>query len=297
MNKPDILVIDDEPHNLRALKLDLEDSGYTVITAEDGIDGWEQLHKHLDGLKVILLDRMMPNMDGMEFMKKFKQDENVSNIPVIMQTAAAQKEQVVQGIEAGVYYYLTKPYEKEMMLSIVQAAITEFRQHTRLREDAQVFKSKLNLVKDCHFELSKIEEVDPLATFLAQFSPRPEDAVFGIAQMLINALEHGNLGITYDEKTALNNNGSWLEEVKRRQYLPENANKKVHIKYTRGDKDIALVIRDEGQGFKWHDYMEISPERATHSNGRGIALSRLISFSALDYVGCGNEVHCRILLN
>jgi DNA-binding response OmpR family regulator len=130
-----ILIIDDDVNNIEILKTDLEDEGYNILTGEDGVVGWNVLQEHKDEIGVILLDRMMPNMNGMEFMAKLKADEAVSQKPVIMQTAAAEKSQVIEGIRAGVYYYLTKPYEYDVMLSIVRAAINDYGDLTRLRQD------------------------------------------------------------------------------------------------------------------------------------------------------------------
>lgn len=289
-----LLAVDDEPNNLRALKLDLEDSGYRVLTASDGVEAWDTLHKNSGIIKTILLDRMMPNMNGMEFMAKIKADRIVSGIPVIMQTAAAEKEQVVEGIKAGVYYYLTKPYDKDVMLSVVFAAVSDYANYSRLRNDIKKFTRKLNLVKEARFEARTLDDAQYLSTFLAQFFPTPENVVFGISELLTNAIEHGNLGISYEEKTDLNKTGSWHAEIERRLMLPENASKAALISYISEGGQIKLSIKDQGHGFNWLDYMEISPERAVHNHGRGIALSKMMSFDHMEYVGNGNEVICRV---
>jgi hypothetical protein len=289
-----VLAIDDEPNNLRALRLDLEDEGYQVLTAIDGVDGWRVLQENAAHIHVILLDRMMPNRNGIEFMQLLKTDPKVASIPVIMQTAAAEKEQVVEGIQAGVYYYMTKPYEKEILLSIVNAALEDRQKYLQLREELQLFKSKLRLVRDSYFEVHDMHDAHYFSTFISQFFPDPQRVLFGINELLINAIEHGNLGITYDEKSLLNKSGKLIEEIERRQNLAENADKNVLIRYTRQPHQILLFIKDCGPGFDWQNYMEISPERATHSHGRGIALSRMMSFDQMEYMGCGNEVMCQI---
>lgn len=289
-----ILLVDDEPNNLRALKLDLEDTGYTLVTAQDGQQAWDMLPDITD-LTAIMLDRMMPRMDGMQFMKQIKHSTAYSNIPVIMQTAAAEKEQVAEGIQAGVFYYLTKPYDKQVMLSVLEASIKDSERYRELRNNLKYFRSKLKLVRSSLFEVRTLEEAEYLATFLSQYFPDPERVVLGISELTFNALEHGNLGITYDEKTRLNNENRWESEIKRRQALPENKDKCVVIEFLKGDSAIELRIRDEGNGFNWEEYLEVSPERATHNHGRGIAMSRLMSFDEMQYIGCGNEVVCTVM--
>jgi CheY-like chemotaxis protein len=286
-----VLVVDDDENNLRILRLDLEDK-YDIILARNGLEAWETLEKNAERIKIILLDRMMPKINGLEFMAKLRANEEYFRIPVIMQTAAAAPEQVAEGIRAGVYYYLTKPYEKDVMLSLVDAAAEDYANYSQLRYDVREFRSKLYLVKNSSFELHTLEEARYLATFLAQFYPQPEYVIFGISEMLINAIEHGNLGITYDEKSELNRNATWKEEVERRLKLPENARKRVFVDYAKRDDLITLLIRDEGEGFDWNDYMEISPERVTHNHGRGIAISARSCFDKIEYHGRGNEVLC-----
>lgn len=292
-----ILIVDDEPNNLRALQLDLEDTGYSILTANDGVEGWEILERENTKVTAILLDRMMPRMDGIQFMKKLKATPDFTNIPVIMQTAAAEKEQVAQGIQAGVYYYLTKPYDKEVMLSVLSAAVNDYGHYSELRKSLRQFKNKLSLIRNSVFEIKTLADTEYLATFLSQFFPDPERVIFGLSELTVNAVEHGNLNITYDEKTELNKTGQWETEVLRRQALPENVNKTVIIDYKKTDTEIELRIRDEGKGFNWQEYLDISPIRATDNHGRGIALSKLMSFDVLQYIGCGNEVVCKVWLN
>jgi CheY-like chemotaxis protein len=104
--------------------LDLEEEGFEVIRAEDGIAALARLKEHPD-IDVIVLDRMMPNMNGIQVTKELKGNPLYNTIPIVMQTAAGQSQQVEEGLQAGVYYYLIKPYNVEMLLSIVRNALKE----------------------------------------------------------------------------------------------------------------------------------------------------------------------------
>jgi CheY-like chemotaxis protein len=291
-----VLIVDDDPNNIEILTTDLEDEGYTILTASDGVEGWEVLQAHKDAIGCILLDRMMPNMDGMEYIAKLKADASVARKPVIMQTAAAEHSQVAEGIRAGVYYYLTKPYEVEVMLSVVRAAITDYADYSSLLQELEQFKRKLHLIRESTFEVYTLEDVRYLSTFLANHYPDPGRIILGLSEMLTNAIEHGNLGITYEEKSALLKGNRWEDEVIRRQALPEYAGRKVTVHFKREQDHIDLTITDEGDGFEWDEYMNISPDRATHSHGRGIALSNMMSFDSIDYQGKGNQVLCRVAM-
>lgn len=287
-----ILIVDDDVNNVEILKLDLEDSDYEILTGCDGIEGWEVLQQNKNNICAILLDRMMPNMDGMEFMAKLKADPSVAQKPVIMQTAAAEKSQVAEGIQAGVYYYLTKPYDVEVMQSVVSAAISDYIDYEELQKEIRQNTHK-HLIKESRFEVKSLDDARVLATTLANFYPDSQRVVFGISELLINAIEHGNLGITYSDKSRLNKESRWDQEVARLLDLAEHKSKKVLVHFKRTDDSITLTITDEGDGFEWRQYLEIDPDRATHSHGRGIALSKIMSFDSIEYQGTGNQVVCK----
>ena len=291
-----ILVIDDDPNNVDIMEIYLEEGNYKVFTASDGVEGWDQLQQHKSEIRTILLDRMMPNMNGMQFMEKLKADDSVNNIPVIMQTAAAEKQQVTEGITAGVYYYLTKPYNEGVMLSIVRAAISSYADYSSLRKEISEHKSKLHLIKESFFEVVTLDDAKYLSTFIANLYPDPDRVIMGLAELLINAIEHGNLGISYQEKTLLMMENIWEQEIQRRLVLAENQDKKVLVHFKKESTSIYLHIKDQGKGFDWLQYLEIDPDRATHNHGRGVALAKMISFDSLEYQGCGNEVVCTINL-
>lgn len=287
-----LLAIDDEPKNLKLIRMYLADTDYTVLTANNGAEGWKVLTEASPPIDVILLDRMMPVMDGMAFMLKLRAHPDFAHLPVIMQTAAAETNQVAEGIRTGVFYYLTKPYDGEVLLSIVQSALQHLGAHSELRTEVRKYKRMLGLISKSDFIFQTLEEAHDLTIFLANFFPDPERMVLGISELLINAVEHGNLGITYEEKSLLNKNGRWEEEIQRRLNLPENVNKRVRVRYEKKAEDITLTIRDEGRGFEWHRYLDMDPDRATDTHGRGIAMSRLMSFDAVRYEGTGNTVTC-----
>ena len=110
----------------------------------------------------------------------------------------------------------------------------------------------------------------------------------GISELLVNGVEHGNLGLSYAEKSTHKREDTWQEEINRRATLPENQGKRVRLSFSRNHDTVTLRIRDEGAGFDWQRFLEMDPERAFDPNGRGIALARMLSFSRIVYEGCRN---------
>jgi DNA-binding response OmpR family regulator len=294
MNKK-ILSVDDDSLNRDILTEYLTDAGYEVIEADDG-DTALSLLSEIDNIDAIVLDRMMPRLNGMEVLEAVKADPRFCDIPVIMQSAASAREQILQGINAGVYYYLTKPYEDQMLLAIVAAALNDAVAKRRLREEVNQHRRVMGLMEQSRFRFRTLEEARNLAFLIANCFPEPESVVYGLNELLINAIEHGNLGITYSEKTQLVIEGRLFEEIDRRLDQTDNREKWAYLAFEAAEQEISVRIKDQGRGFDWRQYMNISPERATHPHGRGIATSRLMSFTAMEYVGCGNEVVCRVFV-
>ena len=117
-----LLLVDDEPFNLEILSAYLEDDGYDITTAMDGKVAMDLLLDEPDHFDVVLLDRRMPRQDGMQVLHHMKKHPDLNAIPVIMQTAASTSREIIEGLEAGSYYYLTKPYQREMLVPIVRGA-------------------------------------------------------------------------------------------------------------------------------------------------------------------------------
>lgn len=102
-----ILVVDDHPDNIMVLRARLEARGYLVESAEDGQEALEKIYASPPDL--VLLDVMMPKIDGMEVARRVKSDRSLPFIPVIMQTALDSTESMVQGLDAGADDYISKP--------------------------------------------------------------------------------------------------------------------------------------------------------------------------------------------
>lgn len=297
MTKSRILAVDDEALNLEILLEYFEDEpGLTLDIASGGEAAWTLLQDPSNEYQAILLDRMMPELDGVGLLKRIKTTSRLAGIPVIMQTAANSPAQIREGLEAGAYYYLTKPYKRDNLLAIVHAALIDGAARDALRQQLHSHINALQYLEKATFSIRSVDEANQLASIMAQACPNPDSVIMGISELLINGVEHGNLGLSYAEKSELKRNDGWRPEVDRRMALVENINKQVRLEFTRNAECITLKITDQGVGFDWAKYMEIDPERAFDPNGRGIALSRMLSFSNLYYEGCGNVAVATISL-
>ncbi len=284
-----ILVVDDEPFNLEIIAECLADCDYELVFAQNGTEALGKLAA--ERFDLLVLDRMMPDIDGIEVLHRMKASPRLSDIPVVMQTAAATPGQVREGLLAGALYYLTKPFEPESLLAIVRAALADRARRVELATRIAEHGLALRLMRYAEFELRTLDEAVALALTASLTCEEPERVAIGLAELLVNAIEHGNLGIDFAEKGRLKREGVWPAEIARRLELEENHDKRVYLKTWREDGCWHFRIRDAGFGFDWRHYLDLDPLRAFEPNGRGIMLARSVAFTGLEYSDPGNEVH------
>lgn len=290
VQKTTVLAVDDNPAALRLLESMLEREKYRVLTAVDGVDALGVMEEHGVNIDIILLDRIMPRMDGIAFCQKIKADPRFRFIPVIMQTAAGQPQEIKEGIEAGVFYYLVKPLARETLLSIVEAARVKIHRYRVQRQRFLERQESMTMVESLSCSFSTLEDGEKLAVFLSQFFPDPDQVFTGVSELFINAVEHGSLGISYEQKGRLLQDDLLRDEIATRLLQSENRGKKVDVTFEKKDDGYYLNITDPGEGFDWQKYLHVDPGRATHNHGRGIAMANLMSFDRLIYNEKGNRV-------
>ena len=288
-----ILVVDDEPFNREIILEILDDPGYRLSVAEDGDEAWTRLSQAGETFDLVLLDRMMPGIDGLEILRRMKAAPALRDLPVIMQTAAASPEQVREGIAAGAFYYLTKPFELETLQTIVRSALESASRRRKVQEQLRSHADSLALVVDARFEFRTLDEAQALAAVIARVCADPEMVGMGLSELLVNAVEHGNLAITFEEKTRLKEADSWHEEIERRLAMAENRDKRAALMVRRVEDGWEFEIRDQGSGFDCSKFLELAPERAFAPNGRGIAMARQLAFTELEYLDRGTRVRVR----
>ena len=113
-----ILAVDDERHIVRLVQVNLERAGYQVVTAFDGREALEKVESEQPDL--VVLDVMMPYMDGFEVLQTLRKNQSTRDLPVIMLTAKAQDADVFRGWQSGVDCYLTKPFNPMELISFVK---------------------------------------------------------------------------------------------------------------------------------------------------------------------------------
>ena len=119
MPDPSVLVVDDDPVIRRLLELAFELEGFTVFTANDGVEGLDAAREHAPS--VIILDIMMPRMDGLKVTGELKADASTSGIPIVLLSAKANSRDVTIGMRVGADDYVTKPCDPNELVARARA--------------------------------------------------------------------------------------------------------------------------------------------------------------------------------
>ena len=125
--------------------------------------------------------------------------------------------------------------------------------------------------------------------------PQQELVAVGLQELLINAIEHGNLGIDAPTKDELLKEGRWREEVERRLKDPQYAHRQAHVRFRRGERLITIVIEDEGEGFDYSLYENKDLDTKAY-RGRGIVMAKELAFDKVIHLGDGSIVEAVIEL-
>ena len=126
-----VLVIDDEPGIIEIVEANLEGDGFKVLSASNGKEGLEKIKNEQPEL--VVLDVMMPEMDGWEVLRSLEQDESTAGLPVIMLTAKAADEDYIYGLEEGAVEYITKPFLPQELVNRIK--ITLMVLNPRMRDE------------------------------------------------------------------------------------------------------------------------------------------------------------------
>jgi len=190
-----ILIIEDDPEIQEMLKYAFAQEGWKLILATSGEEGLEHLRK--DEADCVILDIMLPGMDGFKTLKKIREDESFRGLPVIMCTARGEEADIVAGLELGADDYVVKPYSPRVLAARIRAGLRRKETTGNADKTAVLRIGALSLDVEKHAAFLGEEPLDLYATefaILAQFMRNP-DIVFS-RQKLITAIRGPDYPVT-----------------------------------------------------------------------------------------------------
>lgn len=309
-----ILIVDDQPVALGILEHALKQEDYQVYAATSGEEAMQLAFQKRPDL--IILDMTMPGTDGLEVCRALKANTDTQDSVVIFLSAVVDAEVKAEGFDLGAVDYIQKPFDPAELRARVQA-------HLRLKDRLDVLREQFRELSEkvqknssgpsihdtaAHVHLGVAREsktirfqtdVEKVQGVVNQLLVGIEehlctklrnDLALGIHEMVLNAVEHGNLGITSEEKSAALEDQTFGALVRNLLSVPELASRSVTVEYEFDGEIARYRIIDEGAGFEWSRFLERDePEDLLASNGRGILISRYI-FDRIEYNETGNEV-------
>ncbi|QID19018.1 response regulator [Nitrogeniibacter mangrovi] len=283
-----ILAVDEEPFSLELVSEVLGEA-YEVTALQDGRAALRLLDDARCEFDLVILDRRMQAPDGMAILRHIRASPTLAHLPVILQTAVADPVQVAEGIEAGADFYLTKPFRIEALSAMVRAALRQSRERVQLAEQAADMETSLALLGQGVFRFRTVDEAAALARAVARLCAEPDLVRIALAELLVNAVEHGNLGLGFEAKQQLMQSGCWREEIDRRQGAAAFRHRVAQLAVSVEADAVRFVIEDQGEGFDWTRFQEM-PDDPVRLNGRGIALARQLAFPALVFADGGRRI-------
>jgi CheY-like chemotaxis protein len=295
---PTILVIDEEPNELSFLEQALRDGGYTLRAAQSIADGRAAIESALapggaDDLDAIILDWQTRDAEAVELLRWLEALPRSEQLEIIVQSSGNAPDQLGPALNRGMFMHLAKPYEADRLRCLVGSALAG-------RECRRSLLALTERVKDCFallaqgtFEIRTPREAELLAAHIGSACGDPQRGV-GVLELLVNGIEHGNLGITYEEKGKLLAERRLNQELERRLALEENRFKRVRATLTRIGDHLQVLIVDSGPGFDFNRYLVFDKDRVLHPHGRGILLAR--AAVEVEYFDPGNLVRVTLPL-
>lgn len=181
MKKHQILIVEDEKPIRDMVYFALDSDGYDIVEAVDGRQATEKLAQDLPSL--ILMDWMLPDVSGLELVRRIKRDEITSHIPIIMLTAKTEERDKIQGLDSGADDYITKPFSVRELSARIRAVMRRIEGE---EGDNKLTYGKLTLDLDAHHVIIDDTqfEVGPTEFHLLEFFMTHPDKVYSRAQLL-----------------------------------------------------------------------------------------------------------------
>jgi len=289
MAQPLVLLVDADPSQLGDLQALLSDQGYGLAQAKSGSAAKALIADSEEEYVACLVDWDLPDLSPTELVGWMT--KQAPAIEVVLIAEELVRENVQAGLNAGAYYFLTKPFDGEQLRAIVRAAIATAELRRELEEKIDEAGETLRLLRRGRFRFRTPREAKLLAV---QFGSANRDRQAGVAlfELLLNAVEHGNLGIDYAEKGRLLAEERLGDEIQRRLTLPRYQDLWARVDVEQTEDGVSLVISDNGEGFDFSRYLHFDKARLFDPHGRGILMAN--ASLEVEYLPPGNRVRVRI---
>jgi CheY-like chemotaxis protein/anti-sigma regulatory factor (Ser/Thr protein kinase) len=289
--KATILLVDDEALVRDELGGLLEDEGYEVVRGSDGQQGLELFQQRNPDM--VITDVRMPRSDGLSLAAAIRQVSPTTPVTVI--TGHGNESMAIQAIRAGVTDFLKKPVRLEDLCAALDRMQTARelgqRQPTGLPPAVRLLEHSWIYTLDNELTVVPAFVDATLSTCALGLEPTSlMELSLALRELVLNAIEHGNLGLSYEQKTRALETSTLDEVLAQRRTQAPYAGRRTRVSATVKSDEIVVQVADEGDGFDWRSLPDPTDwEHLLDIHGRGVLLARL-SVDRLEYNEKGNEV-------
>jgi DNA-binding response OmpR family regulator len=286
-SKPRVLIVDDEVILRNLLVRYMSKEGFEPIEAADGESAVE-LYR-ITKPACVVSDVVMPKMDGIDLLTKIRKID--PQAVIILMTGFGNEDVLLHALRGGAANFFKKPFNFQELLDCIKSII----KHKAEIDEANFFSDALvEETKVFEIETRKANifpVINQISIHLRNIFPESEiiNLKIGIEEMLANAVEHGNLRITYEEKNRAIEQGKLGLLIQERIKENNNGLKKIFVQSRLTQNNLKVVVTDEGEGFDWHVIPDPREANFLAYNGRGIFLTKIF-YDSVIFNTKGNEV-------
>jgi YesN/AraC family two-component response regulator len=286
-----ILIVEDDYGSREFLYSLIKLEGFDVEMAINGEDGLEKHASYNPDL--IICDIQMPKMDGLEMLSRLRKEK--SDTFFIITTAFGSEDYAIEALRLGANNYLKKPIDKKSLIGLIKKykSIIDHRLLTK-KAEGKIIEKELKIVFETNIEHVSTIVSQLLSEINVSFDDSERTNIeLGLDELITNSIEHGNLGITFEEKVYAADSNRIPELYKEKMNNLELAKRKIYIDFKQKDGYCEWIITDEGKGFDWKSIPDPTQgAQLMELNGRGIFITNFL-FDEMEYMGIGNQVRVK----
>jgi serine phosphatase RsbU (regulator of sigma subunit)/anti-sigma regulatory factor (Ser/Thr protein kinase) len=234
-----------------------------------------------------------PLIEVLSDLLTLRDEPKLSRVPVLTVLIAGSDEHVAACVRAGAFFCFVEPVDRALLGAMLRAAGALKTGKTELEPALPDGAHTLPHVNEIVLSVRTLRDAQLVSAFISELCPQPARQALGVSELLLNAIEHGNLEISGPEKARLVREGTFQSVLAARAEDPQFAEREVTVWLRRSSDHVEIVCEDQGPGFDWRALEGLTLGDPNGPSGRGIALSRALAFDSLEYLGRGNVAVAR----
>jgi YesN/AraC family two-component response regulator len=286
-----ILIVEDDYGSREYLLNLIQLEGYDVRAAINGEEGLAA-YKEFDP-DIIISDIQMPVMDGLQMLNILRQDK--SDTIFIITTAFGSEDYAIDALRLGANNYLKKPIKRKSLIGLIDKYKLIVESH-KLAKTAEGKLLKKDITLEFRTDINHIPAI--ISQLISEINFYLDDSEItnielGLDELITNSMEHGNMGISFEEKVEASNNNTMLQLYAEKLKNKKLARRKIKVKFKLRPKYCEWIITDEGDGFDWRLIPDPTKgAQLMELNGRGIFITHFL-FDEMEYLDKGNKLRVR----